>query len=155
MTKVGWCAKQRPTAAGEDEQIGNGIGCRGLDRWKTRHGISSKRVCGEEREVSPADTESWRSSVLPPLLEQFKPEDIYNLDETGLFFRLKPDRTLEFTGERCSGGKKSKDRLTVLVGASMSGERLPLLVIGKSKNPGASVAYRTSLSSTTRTPRHG
>ena len=57
-----------------------------INRWKTRHGISSKRVCGEEREVSPADTESWRSSVLPPLLEQFKPEDIYNLDETGLFF---------------------------------------------------------------------
>jgi hypothetical protein len=31
--------------------------------------------------------------------------------------------------------KKSKDRLTVLVGASMSGEKLPLLVIGKSLRP--------------------
>jgi hypothetical protein len=31
--------------------------------------------------------------------------------------------------------KKSKDRLTVLVGASMSGEKLPLLVIGKSLSP--------------------
>ena len=35
------------------------------------------------------------------------------------------------------GGKKPKDRLTVLVGASMSGEKLPLYVIGKSEKPRA------------------
>ena len=53
-----------------------------------------------------------------------------NADETGLFYKLRPDRTLAFKGEKCSGGKKAKDRLTVLVGASMSGVKLPLLVIG-------------------------
>ena len=31
--------------------------------------------------------------------------------------------------------EKQKDRVTVLVGASMSGEKLPLLIIGKSKSP--------------------
>ena len=60
---------------------------------------------------------------------------MYNLDETGLFYKLKPDKTLEFKGQKCSGGKKSEERLTVLVGASMAGEKLPLLVIGKSKSP--------------------
>lgn len=43
-----------------------------------------------------------------------------------------------FSGERCTSGKKSKERVTVLVGANMSGsEKLPLLVIGKSANPRA------------------
>lgn len=39
-------------------------------------------------------------------------------------------------GEKCTNGSKSKERITVLVGANMSGnEKLPLLVIGRSKNP--------------------
>jgi hypothetical protein len=39
-------------------------------------------------------------------------------------------------GEKCIGGKKSKERITVLVGSNASGtEKLPLMVIGKSKNP--------------------
>ena len=37
--------------------------------------------------------------------------------------------------EKCPGGKLSKDKLTVLVTASMAGEKLPPLVIGKSANP--------------------
>ena len=44
--------------------------------------------------------------------------------------------TSAFLGDKCIGGKKSKDRITVLVGANMTGtEKLPLLVIGKSKKP--------------------
>lgn len=36
----------------------------------------------------------------------------------------------------CVGGKKSKERITVLVGANMDGsDKLPLLVIGKFQNP--------------------
>ena len=94
-----------------------------------------KKVCGEERNVSPHNAENWLSITLPELLGRFLPEDVYNLDETGLFYKLKPDKTLDFKGHKCSGGKKSKERLTVLVGASMTGEKLPLLVIGKAKNP--------------------
>ena len=28
-----------------------------IDRWKIRHGITFKKICGEERSVSPQDTE--------------------------------------------------------------------------------------------------
>ena len=39
-------------------------------------------------------------------------------------------------GERCSVGKKSKERVTVLVGSNASGsQKIPLFMIGKSKNP--------------------
>ena len=63
-------------------------------------------------------------------------ENVFNADETGLFFKLLPDRTLSFEGEVCHGGKLSKERIRVLVGGNANGsEKLPLLVIGKSKNP--------------------
>ena len=106
-----------------------------IDRWKTRHGIVFKKVCGEEESVSQGDTETWLDVILPEHLDQFAPENIFNADETGLFYKLQPDRTMTFKGERCSGGKKAKDCLTLLVGASVMGEKLPLVVIGKSKSP--------------------
>ena len=42
---------------------------------------------------------------------------------------------MHLKGERCSGGKYSKNRLTGLVCGNAVGEKLPLLVIGKSKKP--------------------
>jgi hypothetical protein len=43
---------------------------------------------------------------------------------------------MTFKGEKCTTGKRSKERITVLVGSNMSGtEKVPLLVIGKSAKP--------------------
>ncbi|KAI4472705.1 hypothetical protein M0802_016557 [Mischocyttarus mexicanus] len=42
---------------------------------------------------------------------------IFNLDETGLFYRLMPDKTFKFTVENCGGGKLLKDRIPVMVAA--------------------------------------
>ena len=68
-----------------------------LERFKERHGISFKKVCGEEKSVDLASDqmEEWHRT-LSVLLKEYQPDDIYNADETGLFFRLMPDRTLEF-----------------------------------------------------------
>jgi hypothetical protein len=33
---------------------------------------------------------------------------VYNADETGLFYRMKPEYTLEKSGSKASGCKKSK-----------------------------------------------
>ena len=51
------------------------------------------------------------------------------------FFLMLPNKSYTVKEEKCNGGKMSKERTTVLVGASMTGERLPLLVIGKLQNP--------------------
>ncbi|EEC04308.1 centromere protein B, putative, partial [Ixodes scapularis] len=53
---------------------------------------------------------------------------------------MLPDRTLCFNGESCSGGKFSKERITVMIGTNAMGtEKLPLLliVIGKTKDSGS------------------
>jgi hypothetical protein len=53
-----------------------------------------------------------------------------------LHFNGLPNKTYAFRGESCHGGKMSKDRMTVLVGANKDGsEKLPLLLIGKSGKP--------------------
>jgi len=58
------------------------------------------------------------------------------MDETGMFYKLLPDRTLCFRDEKCHSGKRAKDCLTAAVCCNMSGtEKWPLFVIGKAQNP--------------------
>ncbi|XP_071043603.1 tigger transposable element-derived protein 6-like [Parasteatoda tepidariorum] len=61
---------------------------------------------------------------------------VRNADETGLFYQLMPDKTMAFKGENCKGGKKSKQRLTVLLCANSTGtDKLKPFVIGKYAKP--------------------
>lgn len=108
-----------------------------LDRFKERNGITFKKVCGESKSVDTesSDMTEWQSQ-LKRILDRYSPDDIYNADETGMFYRLLPDKTLEFKAVECHGGKKRKERLTALVCANMSGnDKLPLLIIGKYARP--------------------
>ena len=52
--------------------------------------------------------------------------------------------TMKFREEKCVGGKQRVIRCTILVTASLTGEKLPLLVIGKSKNPRCFKNYNTN-----------
>jgi transposase-like protein/uncharacterized membrane protein len=107
-----------------------------LDRFKKRHCITYKSVCGERQSVDEATTLSWTEEVLKPTLAKYKSVDVFNADETGLFWRLLPDKTFSFKNEKCYGGKKSKERITVVVCSNMDGsEKWPLFVIGKFKSP--------------------
>ena len=107
-----------------------------LTRFKERHGIVFKNVCGESASVSRNVMDQWLSEVFPNLVEGYTPDNIFNADETGLFWRLLPDKTMAFKGDKCHGGKKSKERITLMVGANMDGsEKLPLLAIGKFAKP--------------------
>ena len=60
-------------------------------------------------------------------------EDIYNMDEIGIFHRMIPRRTLATKAE---GQEKQKERATQAVCANASGnDKLPIMLIGKSENP--------------------
>ena len=109
-----------------------------LDNFKKRHGITFKTVQGESGAVDSQSLLEWQQQVLRPLLRQFSADDVFNLDETGLFWQLLPNKIMAFRGEQCTGGKKSKQRITFLVGANISGsEKFPLPVISNSKRPRA------------------
>ncbi len=107
-----------------------------LHRFNQRHGLTSKKACGESAAVPQEVCSNYTENVLPELLAKYDPDDIFNIDETGLFYRLLPDRTYCFKEEKCHGGKHSKERLTLLLGANMSGTcKLKPFVIGKYAKP--------------------
>ncbi|UYV74490.1 TIGD6 [Cordylochernes scorpioides] len=65
--------------------------------------------------------------------------NIYNADETGLFFQLIPDRTLAHKDENYHGVKRMKQRITALLCCNSTGtDKRRLLIIGKSANLDAS-----------------
>ncbi|XP_025197064.1 tigger transposable element-derived protein 6-like [Melanaphis sacchari] len=89
-----------------------------LESFKKRHDIAFRKVCGESATVSDDIVNEWKLH-LSELLEGYKPCDIFNADET-----------------KCNGGKRSKERLTLLLAVNMTGtDKLKPLIIGKSKNP--------------------
>ena len=57
------------------------------------------------------------------------------MDETGLFFRETTNKSFHTKGEDGAGGKQSKERITLALTASMMGEILKPLVIGKAQKP--------------------
>ena len=75
---------------------------------------------GEAGCVNTSITNDWFHKI-KTILNDNANEDIYNLDETGLFYRAQKGRTFvtgkESSDQNLCGMKKSKDRLTVLVGA--------------------------------------
>lgn len=105
-----------------------------LDRFKSRHNLGGSKLSGEHASVDPETVLSWKEH-LPDITSGYDQCDIYNMDETGLFFRAMPDRSLVIKGSDCAGGKKSKDCLTVALCVSASGEVEKPLVIGKSLKP--------------------
>ena len=73
-------------------------------------------------------TNAWNETSLHKTLSRYKLEDIYNADEFGLFYQGLPKKTLHMKGEKCSGGKHSKIRLTVMAAAGAAEEKLPIFI---------------------------
>ncbi|CAI6369824.1 unnamed protein product, partial [Macrosiphum euphorbiae] len=105
-----------------------------LEKFKKWHDIVWKQVSGEANDVNQETVVEWKQKI-SRLIAGYESKDVYNADETGLFFRGIPTKSLVQKSESCSGGKKAKDRLTVLMCGSMAGEIRKPLVIGKSKKP--------------------
>ena len=106
-----------------------------LENFKKRHGIVYRKVCGESGAVDDNVCAAWKAE-LQSVIQGYSPHDVFNADETALFFKCLPDSTMTFKGEKCQGGKLSKERLTVLLATNASGtEKLRPLVIGKSRKP--------------------
>ena len=78
-----------PTASSNDDLTVDGhliLSNGWLSRWKGRHGVFSVQLHGEaggadQQGVARAQRE------LPGIIEKYRPEDVFNIDETGLFYR--------------------------------------------------------------------
>lgn len=107
-------------------------------KFKQRHGIRFKRICGE---ILSSDV-----SVITPFIHKLRAKmnemgltiaQIYNADESGLFYRLLPHTTYVTASEKTAPGRKiRKERVTFMLCANADGShKLTPFVIGKSKCP--------------------
>ena len=73
-----------------------------------RHGISFKEVSGESEKVTKEMTALWEETNVPTILARYQLNDIFNADESGLFYEALPPKSLHFRGKRCSDGNTAK-----------------------------------------------
>ncbi|CAB5351362.1 unnamed protein product [Rhizophagus irregularis] len=71
---------------------------------------------------------------LQDLIRGYSLDDVFNCDETGLYWKMEPKRTI--SDKPISGRKQSKDRVTILLCSNATGrEKLKPVFIHKYKNP--------------------
>ena len=106
-----------------------------LDKWKAAYGFRETCIIGKPDDVSIPTVKSWIERI-PELVRGYTLEDIWNMDELGLFFKLLSDKGLIEKGKSKKGGKKAKVRLTVAFFVSSDGQKIDEpVIIWKSKKP--------------------
>ena len=114
----------------QDFQYSNGW----INNFKKRFGIKRYAINGESGGISQESIAN-ESLKIQNMLKEFELDNIYNMDETGLFYRMLPDKTLS-ASKNPHGTKKAKERITVALCCNASGtDKRKLLVIGKNKKP--------------------
>ena len=89
--------------------------------------------CGEANSALLEKLSTYRTE-LQRVISQFELKDVFNADETALYWKLLPSKTL--SSHSVSGVKKMKDRITILLTCNATGtEKLLPLLIYKYKNP--------------------
>uniref|UniRef100_H3AVG9 HTH CENPB-type domain-containing protein n=1 Tax=Latimeria chalumnae TaxID=7897 RepID=H3AVG9_LATCH len=105
-----------------------------LSNFKKKHKLTGAVASGESVDVDKDTCDDWLAR-LPDITQGYQPRDIFNLDETGVFYRALPDRSLAPTEEERDGSRHCKDRLTACLLVNQCGEFEKTLVIGRSAKP--------------------
>ncbi|GBN38579.1 Tigger transposable element-derived protein 6 [Araneus ventricosus] len=63
-----------------------------LDKFKKLHGLTQKSIYGESEDVPEEVCDCWMQKI-PDILQEFSPQNIFNADETGLFFKCLPTKS--------------------------------------------------------------
>ena len=104
-----------------------------------RFNLKNLKITGES---ASADEEA-ASAFLPHLKQiiednEYLPEQVFNCDETGLFWKKMPNRTyIHKSAKQAPGFKAWKDRLTLVLCANAAGHMIKPGLIYRAKNPRA------------------
>ena len=107
-----------------------------LDAFKKQHQIKFPNLCGESADVPTSVVKNYCQS-LPDICQGYHPLDIFNVDDSGLFYHQLQTKSLVWHDDNWHGGKeqKYKECFTIIFGCSALGEKLKLTVIGISAKP--------------------
>ena len=104
-----------------------------LQNLNKRFGFRYKELSGESGGVNEITVNKWKTK-LSEITAGYDPENVYNFDETALFYKLLPKKTYTAKGQS-SGMKKLKQRITIGLCCLARGDKLKPLVIGKAEKP--------------------
>lgn len=106
-----------------------------LERLKQRNSIKFFRLHGEKADADHNAADLWKRDILPKEMTGYEDKNIFNADETGLFYKALPTGTLARTNSTTSGGKLAKERMTVLLLANADGSEKFAYAIGRFSTP--------------------
>lgn len=109
-----------------------------LHRFKTRNGIRQITCKGEKSSADEDGSVAFRQEMANFFQENdYSLDNIYNADETGLYSKTLPKKTLALAEEtKAFGFKECKERVTIMNCANATGShKIPLLLIGRSSKP--------------------
>jgi len=104
-----------------------------LEKFKDRHGIKSFCHFGESGALDMEAVGAALSNIRV-VVDAYAKKDVFNMDETGLYWRLQVDNSL--ATHQLEGRKINKERITLVIcTSSESSEKISLTIIGKHLNP--------------------
>jgi len=129
-----------------------------VQRWVQRHNLTSVVLYGAGGSVNLEEAEE-RMATIRGLLQDFEPENIFVMNETGFFYRCLPNRSfVPAEQRRAARGTKSmkeKERVTLFLACNATGsKKVPVAIIGRSalplcfRRPGCAHRSHTSASAT-------
>jgi len=110
-----------------------------IQNWAARHKLQNVTLWGQG---GSADIEAVAASIseIRAQLEAYPAEQIYNMDETGLFYRCIPNQAYVEAGQRKqargTNAMQAKDRITLVLACNTTGTHIiPAAIISKAKLP--------------------
>lgn len=122
------------------QMIGEGeYGSRGyVDKFIKRHDIRLLKITGEKLSSNLAVIDQYVVDFSQEMrCRNLQPYQIFNADESGLYFKAISSTTyVDRNSASAPGRKVNKERITFMPCSNMDGSlKLPLMLIGKYKNP--------------------
>ena len=110
-----------------------------FDKFKRRLGIKSRSLIGESASANEAEAKKFLEDFRDIVSEEgYDPRQVWNVDETALYWKKFPKRSFVTKEEKnVPGFKANKQRLTLLVGGNAFGDKLKPMLIHNAKTPRA------------------
>jgi len=109
-----------------------------FEKFKKRHALHNLKIQGE-RASADVDAANNYPAELAKIIKEldYLPDQVFNADETGLWWKKMPSRTFISKNEKTAPGfKASKDRITLLLCSNASGDFMTKpMFVNRSLNP--------------------
>uniref|UniRef100_A0A1A9VJF2 HTH CENPB-type domain-containing protein n=1 Tax=Glossina austeni TaxID=7395 RepID=A0A1A9VJF2_GLOAU len=95
-----------------------------FNKFKVRQPLHNTEIVGEAASADTAAIGRYPEEIANPVADgRYKPEQVFNADETSLFWKRMPNKTFISKSEKSAHGfNAAKDRVTLMLCCNASGD---------------------------------